>query len=95
MMKCDMCFDRTSAGKKPMCATVCPTGALFYGTPEELRARRPRGHSINLWRFGVQEIRTRVRVMVPEGVEVLAVDVGEVIGEPSAPATARPAAEYL
>ncbi len=24
MMKCTMCFDRTSVGKKPMCATVCP-----------------------------------------------------------------------
>src|SRR5689334_8980203 len=28
MMKCDMCYDRTSIGKKPMCATVCPSGAL-------------------------------------------------------------------
>ena len=26
-----------------MCAAGSPTGALFYGTPEELRARRPRG----------------------------------------------------
>jgi Fe-S-cluster-containing dehydrogenase component len=25
MMKCDLCFDRTSVGKKPMCATVCPS----------------------------------------------------------------------
>ena len=25
MMKCDMCYDRTSAGKRPMCATVCPS----------------------------------------------------------------------
>ena len=32
MMKCDMCYDRTSIGKKPMCATVCPSQALFYGT---------------------------------------------------------------
>ena len=32
MMKCDMCYDRTSTGRKPMCATVCPSGALFYGT---------------------------------------------------------------
>ena len=36
MMKCDMCYDRTSAGKKPMCATVCPSGALFFGTREEI-----------------------------------------------------------
>lgn len=96
MQKCDMCFDRTSVGKKPMCATVCPTGALFYGTPEELRARRPHGHAINLWRFGVQEIRTRVMVVVPEDVEMLVVDVEDVIGEPRREAWAAPsAAEYL
>jgi Fe-S-cluster-containing dehydrogenase component len=31
MMKCDMCYDRSSVGKKPMCATVCPSQALFSG----------------------------------------------------------------
>src|SRR6187399_1810908 len=35
MMKCDMCYDRTSVGKKPMCATVCPSQALFFGTGEQ------------------------------------------------------------
>src|SRR6185437_10515472 len=30
MMKCDMCYDRTSVGRKPMCATVCPSQALAY-----------------------------------------------------------------
>jgi len=30
MMKCDMCYDRTSVGKRPMCATVCPSQALAY-----------------------------------------------------------------
>ena len=25
MMKCDMCYDRTSTGRRPMCATVCPS----------------------------------------------------------------------
>ena len=38
MMKCDMCYDRTSVGKKPMCATVCPSQALFFGTREEIGA---------------------------------------------------------
>ena len=28
MMKCDLCYDRTSQGLKPMCASVCPSGAL-------------------------------------------------------------------
>ena len=27
MMKCDMCYDRTSVGLKPMCASVCPSQA--------------------------------------------------------------------
>jgi Fe-S-cluster-containing dehydrogenase component len=34
MMKCDMCYDRTSVGRKPMCATVCPSQALFFGTAD-------------------------------------------------------------
>ena len=41
MMKCDMCYDRTSVGKKPMCATVCPSQALFFGTPRTDRAAAP------------------------------------------------------
>jgi Fe-S-cluster-containing dehydrogenase component len=36
MMKCDMCYDRTSVGNKPMCATVCPSQALYFGTREEI-----------------------------------------------------------
>jgi Fe-S-cluster-containing dehydrogenase component len=31
MMKCDMCYDRTSVGKKPMCATVCPSTSVESG----------------------------------------------------------------
>jgi Fe-S-cluster-containing dehydrogenase component len=31
MIKYDMCYDRTSVGKRPMCVTVCPSGALAYG----------------------------------------------------------------
>lgn len=67
MMKCDMCYDRTSAGKKPMCATVCPSQALFFGTREEITALRPQSQSTNELRFGQQTIRTRVHVMVPRG----------------------------
>ena len=39
--KCNLCYDRTSVGLAPMCATVCPTGAIFYGSVEELEADRP------------------------------------------------------
>lgn len=74
MMKCDMCFDRTSEGKKPMCAAVCPSGAIFYGTPDEVRRMRPHSTPIERFQFGDQPIRTRVHVLVPNGVEELLVD---------------------
>ena len=67
MMKCDMCYDRTSVGKRPMCATVCPSQALFFGTREQVHALRPRSASINKFQFGNQAITTRVNVMVPRG----------------------------
>jgi Fe-S-cluster-containing dehydrogenase component len=65
MMKCDMCYDRSSVGKKPMCATVCPSQALFFGTREEILALRPQSRPTNAFRFGQQTITTRVQVMVP------------------------------
>jgi Fe-S-cluster-containing dehydrogenase component len=65
MMKCDMCYDRTSVGKKPMCATVCPSQALYYGTREEILALRPQSTPTNQFRFGGQTISTRVNVMAP------------------------------
>jgi Fe-S-cluster-containing dehydrogenase component len=65
MMKCDMCYDRTSVGKKPMCATVCPSQALFFGTRAEVDALRPQSMPTNRFRFGGQTITTRVNVMVP------------------------------
>ncbi|HEX8028536.1 MAG TPA: 4Fe-4S dicluster domain-containing protein [Vicinamibacterales bacterium] len=67
MMKCDMCYDRTSIGKKPMCATVCPSQALFYGTAEEIARLRPMSAPINRFQFGSQTITTRVFVMSPRG----------------------------
>jgi Fe-S-cluster-containing dehydrogenase component len=65
MMKCDMCYDRTSVGKKPMCATVCPSQALSYGTREEIERLRPRSRPTNTFQFGRQTITTRVNIMVP------------------------------
>ena len=69
MMKCDMCYDRTSAGKKPMCATVCPSGALFFGSRREIEERRPRSAAINRFQFGGQTITTKVNMMVPRRAE--------------------------
>ena len=40
MMKCDMCYDRTSEGKRPMCATVCPSQALTYVPREQIERTR-------------------------------------------------------
>jgi len=65
MMKCDMCYDRTSVGKRPMCATVCPSGALFYGTREQIERQRPQSKPFNRFQFGEQTITTKVQMMVP------------------------------
>jgi Fe-S-cluster-containing dehydrogenase component len=65
MMKCDMCYDRTSVGKKPMCASVCPSQALFFGTRQEIEKLRPRSRSVNHFQFGNQTITTKVNMMVP------------------------------
>jgi Fe-S-cluster-containing dehydrogenase component len=74
MMKCDMCYDRTSVGKKPMCATVCPSGALTFGTRDEIdRTRRERASSV--FHFGPQTVRTKVQLMVPQGVPEVEMDI--------------------
>jgi Fe-S-cluster-containing dehydrogenase component len=65
MMKCDMCYDRTSVGKKPMCATVCPSQALFFGTHEQIEQLRPMSAPVNRFQFGRQTITTRVFMMTP------------------------------
>jgi Fe-S-cluster-containing hydrogenase components 1 len=75
MMKCDMCYDRTSEGKKPMCATVCPSQALFYGTREEIEAIRPRSAPTHAFRFGGQTVTTKVGMMLPRRREAEYLDV--------------------
>ena len=79
MMKCDMCYDRTSAGRRPMCATVCPSQALAYITPEDA-ARRP-SKPTNVFRFGSQTITTKVAMMVPAQVSSVTLDVADFIWE--------------
>ena len=75
MMKCDMCYDRTSVGKKPMCASVCPSGALHFGTQAEIERLRPRSRPIHTFRFGRQTITTKVNMMVPRDAADEAIDV--------------------
>jgi Fe-S-cluster-containing dehydrogenase component len=82
MMKCDMCFDRTSLGRKPMCATVCPSGALFYGTREEVEKQRKRSRPLNRFQFGGQEITTKVNMMVPRQSATSRIDVTSAMHDP-------------
>lgn len=84
MMKCDMCYDRTSVGKQPMCTTVCPSRALHYGTLEEIEDSRHRSRPHNVFRFGQQEIHTKVRMMVPRQAQTQHLDVAEAINDPPA-----------
>jgi len=81
MMKCDMCYDRTSEGKKPMCASVCPSQALFFGTREEMETMRPRSRPVNKFQFGKQEISTKVNVMVPRETRAEYLDVTAAMSE--------------
>jgi Fe-S-cluster-containing dehydrogenase component len=80
MMKCDMCYDRTSAGKRPMCATVCPSGALLYATPEQV-ARTRREQPTNVFYFGAQRITTKVFMMAPAEREFVSIDITDYILE--------------
>jgi Fe-S-cluster-containing dehydrogenase component len=73
MRKCDLCYDRTSVGRTPMCATVCPSGALFYGTHEEvadLRRSRPQNRFV----FGGETVHTRNQLMVPLSIGTITVE---------------------
>ena len=79
MMKCDMCYDRTSAGKKPMCASVCPSQALFFGTREEIEKLRPSSRPMNQFQFGLQTITTKVNLMVPKRSGIDTLDVTEAV----------------
>jgi Fe-S-cluster-containing dehydrogenase component len=74
MMKCDMCYDRTSTGRKPMCVTVCPSGALTFGTRDEIAAKR-RETPTNLFHFGPQKVRTKVQLMVPREMDEVEMDI--------------------
>jgi len=82
MMKCDMCYDRTSVGKKPMCASVCPSQALLFGTREEVARLRPGSRILNAFQFGSQVITTKVNMLVPARATVERLDVLSALHEP-------------
>jgi Fe-S-cluster-containing dehydrogenase component len=76
MMKCDMCYDRTSVGLRPMCATVCPSQALSFGPPD-IVARQRLAVPTRDFRFGAEHVKTKVFMMAPAGEPVIAVDVAD------------------
>jgi Fe-S-cluster-containing dehydrogenase component len=69
--KCNLCYDRTSVGLGPMCATVCPTGALWFGTYDELLQQRPNVIVTDLTSFGDTTIRTGCAVVLADAPGVL------------------------
>jgi Fe-S-cluster-containing dehydrogenase component len=79
MLKCDMCYDRTSEGKRPMCATVCPSQALAYVRPEEIAQRREK--PTNVFQFGNQRVTTKVFMMVPRDQDSISIDVVDYMWE--------------
>ena len=78
MMKCDMCYDRTSVGKKPMCATVCPSEALYFGERESIEKHR-REKPVNEFQFGNQTVRTKVNMMTSVENDSIPIDVAELM----------------
>lgn len=38
-IKCDLCYDRVSEGKAPVCVEACPMRAIEFGDIDELRAK--------------------------------------------------------
>ena len=83
MMKCDMCYDRTSVGLKPWCASVCPSQALFFGTRQEIEELRPNSKPVNTFQFGAQVITTKVFMMVPDEPAINLLDVVAALHEPT------------
>lgn len=82
MMKCDMCYDRTSTGRKPMCATVCPSQALYFGPRDEVEQLRKRSRVVNRFQFGEQTVSTKVNLVVPRESSMDVVDVTAAMHQP-------------
>jgi Fe-S-cluster-containing dehydrogenase component len=80
MMKCDMCYDRTSEGRRPMCATVCPSQALAF-VPRERILRERVETPTNVFQFGRQTVTTKVFFMVPPSRDRIEVDVVDFMWE--------------
>ena len=80
-----MCYDRTSVGKKPMCATVCPSQALYFGSRSEIINKRKEVPK-NEFKFGEQVVRTKVNMMGSDESENIPIDVSDYLPESDKPA---------
>ncbi len=56
-----------------MCASVCPTGALTFGTYEDVVPTR-RTKPVNAHVFGNQQVETKVYLMLPTDADEVKVD---------------------
>ena len=57
----------------PMCASVCPTGALAFGTYEQIVPLR-RTKPLNAHVFGNQSVKTKVYMMLPTDADEVSID---------------------
>jgi hypothetical protein len=65
-----------------MCASVCPSQALFFGTQAEIERLRPRSQPVNHFQFGAQSISTRVNMMIPRDAPETHLDVTAAMHQP-------------
>ncbi|MCP8969422.1 4Fe-4S dicluster domain-containing protein [Ectobacillus ponti] len=65
MYKCDLCYDRTSKGRPPMCVSVCPTDTIQFLEEEEVK-RKSRKPVQFVWNFGGTLIETRTVIGMPD-----------------------------
>jgi ferredoxin len=63
-----------------MCATVCPSQALTFATPETI-ARERREVPTNTFQFGRETVKTKVFMMTPVGVDEVSIDVADYMWE--------------
>jgi Fe-S-cluster-containing dehydrogenase component len=63
-----------------MCVTVCPSGALAFGTRQEMEKLR-RERPMNTFVFGPQTVRTKVFMMMPGSVQELDLDIADLVEE--------------
>lgn len=65
MYKCDMCYDRTTKGRPPMCASVCPTDTIRFLDEDELKHDSPKEVQYK-WDFGGTVIETKTVIGLPD-----------------------------